>query len=547
MRAQPTLPQHAADAASRADRLARARDAYEYDFSYADLCFVKSLPLSEYFPPRYLAQGTEVTLRLEANRAAAKLGSWLSKDASPIESWSKMFPMLPAPLAMAHWREDWCFAWQRLAGPTPNAIRRIDRLPDALPLSDADLRRVLGTEAASVADALASHRLYVADYALFEGAAAGITDGHAKYLWAPIVLFCVDASFPGKLRPIAIQTGGHAGTRTTLYFPGDRDWLLARTAANVADENLQGVLVHLGWCHMVIQRFILAAHRQLSADHPLFVLLAPHFETTLAVNQVAKKSVVNPGGVQDRLLAPTIETQTAILNRSVGELDLASLDPTIDYARRGVGDAEALPLYPFRDDALAIWTALRRFVEDYVRLYYASDADVVADRELAAFVREVGSPEGGRLPKLVLGFTPSCIGDVVDLISRILFRASPYHATINDSNYDWAAFVPSMPTAGYAPLPDRASASEADLPRMLPPSEIGWETITATYQVANLHVNRLGQYEPGHFVDARVAPLVQALQAALADAEAQVGARNASRPMPYLFLLPSRITASINA
>jgi arachidonate 15-lipoxygenase len=323
--------------------------------------------------------------------------------------------------------------------------------------------------------------------------------------------------------------------------------MLARTAANVADENLQGVLVHLGWCHMVIERFILAAHRQLSQDHPLYVLLSPHFETTLAVNQVAKKSVVSPGGVQDRLLAPTIEAQTQILNRSVNTLDLASLDPTVDYARRGVGDADALLMYPFRDDALPIWSALRTFVESYVRLYYASDADVIDDTELAAFVREVGAANGGRLPAMIAGFTPRTVGDVVDLISRIVFRATAYHATINNSNYDWAAYVPSMPTAGASALPDRATASEANLPAMLPPSEIGWETITATYQVANLHINWLGKYDTDHFVDARVASLVAKFQSDLAAIETDTHARNGSRPMPYTFLLPSRITASINA
>jgi arachidonate 15-lipoxygenase len=547
MPVEPTLPQNAPDAAARTDRIARTRESYAYDFSYADLCFVKSLPLRDEFPPRYLLQGAEVTIALEANRAAAKLGSWMGKDASAMDAWSKMFPLLPAPLVMAHAREDWCFAWQRLAGPTPNALKRIARLPEALPITDADLRRVLGTEKASVADALASARLYVADYALFDGVRAGVTDGHAKFLWAPIVLFCVDRAFPGSLRPIAIQVGGHSGTRETLYLPGDRDWMLARTAANVADENLQGVLVHLGWCHMVVERFILASYRQLAAEHPLAVLLAPHFETTLAVNQVARKSVVNPGGVQDRLLAPTIEAQTTILNRSVGTLDLASLDPTVDYARRGVDDAGALPAYPFRDDALPIWTALRRFVESYVRLYYASDADVTGDAELAAFVHEVGAESGGRLPAMVAGVAVETIGDVVDLISRIVFRATAYHATINNSNYDWAAYVPSMPTAGGAALPPRGTASDADLSAMLPPSEIGWETITATYQVANLHINWLGKYDAGHFVDARVAPLVKQFQADLDTIEADTTARNADRPLPYTFLLPSRITASINA
>ena len=545
MRAAPTLPQNAADPIVRSDQLSRARAAYEYDFSYADLCFVKSLPFSEYFPPRYLAQGAEVTIELDANRAASKLGSWIGKeDLSALDAWGKMFPTLPPPLSMAHWWEDWCFAWQRLAGPTPNTLRRIDRLPDALPVTNVELQRLLGAKA-SVAEALASHRLYIADYALFDGVPTGMTDGHTKFLWAPIVLFCVDASFPGALRPVAIQTGGQRGARETLYFPWDTDWMLARTAANIADENLQGVLVHLGWCHMVIERFILAAHRRLAEDHPLFVLLAPHFETTLAVNQVAKKNVVSPGGVQDRLLAPTIEAQTQILNRSVSTLDLASLDPTIDYARRGV-ESSALPMYPFRDDALPIWSALRTFVEGYVRLYYTSDADVTGDEELAAFVREVGAEDGGRLPAMLAGFSCNTVADVIDLVSRVLFRATAYHATINNSNYDWAAYVPSMPTAGAASLPARG-ATQAALSSMLPPSEIGWETITATYQVANLHINWLGQYDPDHFVDARVAPIVSEFQSALKTIEAETNVRNMIRPLPYTFLLPSRITASINA
>ncbi|MFO0682520.1 MAG: lipoxygenase family protein [Sandaracinus sp.] len=543
-RAIPTLPQHATDPRSREDRLARARDAYAYDFSYAGLCFVESLPFREEFPPRYLAQGAEVTVRLQANRAAAKVGSWLHRRGESIDDWATMFPLLPPPAAMAHWREDWCFAWQRLAGPTPIALASMTKLPEAIAITDAELARALGRERASVSEALASRVLFSVDYSLFAGAVTGVTDGHAKFLWAPIVLFAVDAGFPGKLRPVAIQTAGHGGGRRSLYFPWEPDWILARTAANVADENLQGVLVHLGYCHMVIERFILATHRCLSEDHPLFAILTPHFETTLAVNQVAKKSVVNPGGVQDRLLAPRIDVQTAILDRGVAALDLASLDPTIELARRGVDDAGTLPLYPFRDDGLPIWEAVRRFVEAYVRLYYTSDADVAADLELAAFVREVGAADGGRLPVMVAGVSPRTVRDVIDLVARVVYRASAYHAAINDANYDWAAFVPSMPTAAFAELPERGTG-EAALPGLLPSSEIGWETITATYQVANLHVTRLGVY--GDFADARVTPIVQAFQADLARVEADGPTRAQGRPMPYLFLVPSKVTASINA
>jgi arachidonate 15-lipoxygenase len=548
----PTLPFQSSDPATREDALTKARDAYRYDWSYEKLCFIEKLPFSENFPPRYLARGAEVTIAIQANRAAAEVSGWLREHTSKsakgaLDAWAKMYATITSPRAIAHWREDWCFAWQRLAGPCPVLIRRLDRLPSALPLGDAELRRVTGDETASLDAALAAHRLYVVDYAIFDGAKTGVTDGAAKFLWAPIVLLLADPRVPGGLLPIAIQTAGAKGARETLYLPGDRDWLLARTVAQIADENMQGVLVHLGWCHMVIQRFVFAAHRQLAAAHPLMVLLAPHFELTLAVNQVAKSSVVSPGGVQDRLLAPAIGTQMALLDESVSVIDLAALDPTVDFARRGVGDRDALPSYPFRDDSLPLWEATRTFVDAYVRLYYASDDDVGRDTELAAFVREVGAYDGGRLPKLVEHVSPKTVADVIDLVARIIFRATTYHAAINDSNFDWAGYVPNMPTAGFAPLPPRETASADDLAAMLPSPEIGWETLTATYQVAELKLNRLGAYAKDHFRDRRVAPLVSAFADRLAAIQTEIDARNIERPVPYTFLRPSTITASINA
>lgn len=535
---RPTLPDRSTDPQARARALAHARSAYEYDFSYEGLAFLRSLPLREMFPPRYLAKGAEVTARIAANRAASGIERAIERAG---DGWSEMFAALPAPLALPVWREDFCFAWQRLAGPCPILIRRAGALPAAL--RDEDAARVI--PGATLASLAAKGRLFVADYAMFAGAAAGATDGRPKHLWAPLVIFAADPALRGGLAPIAIRIG--EGGRETIYTPADPDWMIARTAAQIADENLQGVLVHLGWCHLVVQRFIVSAHRQLAPEHPLMVLFAPHFELTLAVNQVARDSVVNPGGVQDRLLAPTIEAQAALLRESLATIDLASLDPTVDFARRGVADREALPLYPFRDDSLLLWAATRAFVAEYVRLYYESDADVTGDAELAAMIREIGAEDGGRMPALVADGPPRTVEQVIDLAARVIFRATTYHAAINDSNYDWAGYVANVPTAGFAPLPPRG-AGDAERAAMLPPVELGWETIQATYQVAALHTNRLGDYPGDPFgADPRVAPLLERFRAALASIETEIVARNAARPLPYPYLVPSAITASINA
>jgi arachidonate 15-lipoxygenase len=81
---------------------------------------------------------------------------------------------------------------------------------------------------------------------------------------------------------------------------------------------------------------------------------------------------------------------------------------------------------------------------------------------------------------------------------------------------------------------------------MLPSVSLSWEVIAATYNVAEIGTNRLGHYAEGHFGDPRVDPIVARFQARLRDIEAETVARNTSRVLSYEYLLPSRITASIN-
>lgn len=82
---------------------------------------------------------------------------------------------------------------------------------------------------------------------------------------------------------------------------------------------------------------------------------------------------------------------------------------------------------------------------------------------------------------------------------------------------------------------------------MMPPRGLGWETITQVFSVDSLHVNFLGDVPKGHFADPRVAPLHERFRRELEAAEATIEARNATRRLPYIALLPSRITASINS
>lgn len=53
-----------------------------------------------------------------------------------------------------------------------------------------------------------------------------------------------------------------------------------------------------------MEPFILAAHRQLSAMHPVFRLLHPHMRYTLEINALARQSLINADGVIESCFTP---------------------------------------------------------------------------------------------------------------------------------------------------------------------------------------------------------------------------------------------------
>src|SRR4051812_18090954 len=124
-RTPPSLPSRDPAPDARREALADAQKDYAYDFSYAEQCFIAKLPLAQNFGPHYMLRAAAVQAELAANRAASSVSSWTAElgtflggettEADPLEPWAKMFPTLKTPAAVAHWKEDWCFGWQRIA------------------------------------------------------------------------------------------------------------------------------------------------------------------------------------------------------------------------------------------------------------------------------------------------------------------------------------------------------------------------------------------------------------------------------------------------
>jgi arachidonate 15-lipoxygenase len=537
------------------------------------MAFANRVPLREQFDARYLAAMARNAADIVKNRASQPTSTWPTEDhglaalaakapheavleiarhlvaatghlpedrPTDLEGYADLIATLPKPLSLTRggYDDDLFFAWQQVAGATPINLRGVTALPENLAVDAATFARAIG-DADSLGKALGEGRVFVSDYAMFDRMPTGKTGGKARYLWAPIALFVRGAD--RMLHPVAIQVGQRPGAESPVMTPKDGvAWRMAKTTVTTADMNLNGVVAHFGLCHAVTEAFICVSHRRLAPSHPLLHLLVPHFEYTLAVNERARTSVVNVGGVQDTLLSGTREADFEVTNRAVAAEQWSRAGARAELAARGVDDPARLPFYPFRDDGVPLADALHRWVEGYLRIYYASDDAVVNDAEVRAWADELGRAGGFQGMPQIDG-----VAALARFTSDVLFRITGLHAVINYAGWDFAAWAPSMPSMGFGPGPSGGEADEAAWRAMLPALSVANGLLEMLYFLGQTRLNRLGEYPPGHFGDPRVAPALKRLQGELAAIGRDQKARDAGRPWPFPYLSPDVLTASI--
>ncbi len=459
-----------------------------------------------------------------------------------IDDYNALFHVIGLPPISKDFHLDSTFAELRLAGPNPMLIRRIDKLDDRFPVTDAHFRIALPGD--SLAAAGAEGRLFLVDYAILDGVETGVTPGGLpKYLYAPLALFAVNKATKA-LAPIAIQCRQKPADDNPIFTPDDGyNWRIAKTIVEIADGNYHEAITHLGRTHLTIEPFVIAAHRELGRNHPLAVLLMPHFDGTLAINHLARLKLISEGGVVDQLLGGKISATLGLTAWGVQHHPFMELLPHDEFRRRGVDDRATLPSYAYRDDALLHWEAIREWVATYVRCFYRSDAEVAADEELAAWLTVAADKTGGRLK----GVAPSrTLAELVDVTSLIVFTASAQHAAVNFPQFDIMSYAPAMPLAGYAPAPTKKTgATEADYMAHLPPRDQAALQMNTGHMLGAVHYTRLGHYAPNHFGEPRLNELAGRFAATMDTIEATIVERNRHR-RPYPFLLPSGVPQCIN-
>ncbi|MBD8526617.1 lipoxygenase family protein [Pseudomarimonas arenosa] len=516
-----------------------------------------------------------------------------------LEDYENQFISLPKPLMLSieqqSWmpkeglpcQQDWFFGHLQIAGFNTTQLRGVvlergkqrdaavlSELQAKCPISDAILQSVTGDSAITLAQAIREHRLYVVDYAQLEGAKTNSLHDEQRYIAAPIALFYWNPTPPpgfppgGALQPIAIQLGQRFDAEATpIYTPNDcaggddakgYKWQIAKYIVNAVCAIQHESVAHLGDCHLIIEPMVVAMHRQLATSHPLYKLLIPHFRFTININDDAIHSLVVPGGVVACNVGIEIESTLALVSRAHRAWRWDERLPERQFALRAV---DQLAVFPFRDDTLLLWKAIKQYVNDYLRLYYRNDQDVALDSELQGWIYELTAPQYCGFQGLD-GLQPS--GDserpwkidsldyLIEMISLILYTAGPLHASVNYAQYPLMSFVPGVSGSVYKAPPTRSTQieSEQDLLTWYTPLDVALYGASFEFLLSSVQYDTFGHYEHNprdpYFKDPRVEPIVAKLQAELAAIETEIRKRNQSRPMPYPFQLPSHIPNSIS-
>lgn len=473
--------------------------------------------------------------------------------ASSLEDYRKLFTHIDLPEIANTFQSDEAFAYMRVAGPNPVMIERMTAADVRFPVTEEQYKSVMG-DSDSLQTAMEEGRVYLADYAILDGALNGTYGAQPqkqKYLYAPLAMFAVPSNgSPNRLlRPVAIQCGQSPAIYPVITPSTGADaWLMAKTIVQVADANFHEAVTHLARTHLLIEAFVIATHRRLSATHPLFKLLVPHFQGTLAINNAAQEFLVASKGGVNGLLSSTIENSRILAVKGLlGRAFNADMLPQ-RLKDRGVDDPSVLPIYPYRDDGLLVWGAIHDWVKAYLGLYYNSDNDVKSDRALQNWAQELVAFDGGRLQ----GFGNQEDGKIetldylIDAVTMVIFTASAQHAAVNFPQNGIMSFAPAMPTAGYETAKAvGAKTTQDDWLNLLPPLDQAQSQLNLVYLLGSVYFTTLGNYEDGHFTDSKVTQPLQAFQNRLKDIEEIINRSNLERPT-YDYLKPSKIPQSIN-
>jgi arachidonate 15-lipoxygenase len=573
---QPSLPQDDLDPTKRFEGINLQRQDYQYDPDYLrPLVLMKEVPVQENFSGQYIAERTVATAVLIPNMLAAKTRSFFD-HLDDLQDYEDLFNLLPLPEVAKSYQTNDSFAEQRLSGANPLIICQLDKndpraeilkgllsfKPEFEPLFD--IPKELGKGNIYVADYTGKDSSYIGPSSV-EG---GSYVDSRKYLPKPLAFFwwkSIGISDRGKLVPIAIELPKFSGG-STLYSPFEEeplDWLFAKLCVQIADGNHHEMSTHLCRTHFVMAPIAIATAHQLAINHPLSILLKPHFMFMLTNNDLGKKILISDNGSVDQVLAGTLPESLQIVKDAYEGWNIKEFAFPKEISNRKM---DKIPHYPYRDDGMLVWDALHTFVTNYLNHFYPTPQQIADDTELQAWAKELSDKTDGGAKVKGMPSKIKTVSELIEIVTTTIFICGPQHSAVNYAQYEYMAFAANMPLSAYLDPTKYEKGGDDPMGKilnLLPPFEKAASQLQTLFVLSAYRYDRLGYYEKafkdlygedveeifndnGTQKNQKVADFIKQFQQDLNVVENEIDANNQKRAVPYPYLKPSLILNSIS-
>ncbi|CAL5437836.1 unnamed protein product [Camellia sinensis] len=397
------------------------------------------------------------------------------------------------------WFRDEEFSRQTLAGLNPYSIQlvkewplrskldpKIYGAPESAITKDLIEQEIKGM--ITLEEALQQKKLFMLDYHdLLLPYVKKVREIEGTTLYGSRTLFFLTPN--GTLRPLAIELtrppmDGKAEWRQVFTPTWDATgcwlWRLAKTHVLAHDSGYHQLVSHWLRTHCATEPYIIASNRQLSAMHPIYRLLHPHFRYTMEINALAREALINAKGIIETSFSPakySMELSSVAYDQQwrfdhqALPADLISRGMAVEDPTSPHGLKLTIEDYPFANDGLVLWDAIKQWVTDYVKHYYPDPSFIKSDEELQSWwteIRTVGHQDKKDDPWWPVLKTPE---DLIGILTTMIWVASGHHSAVNFGQYAFAGYFPNRPTIARRKIPTE-DPSEQELKNFLNKPEV---------------------------------------------------------------------------
>ncbi|KAG6682897.1 hypothetical protein I3842_13G164500 [Carya illinoinensis] len=386
------------------------------------------------------------------------------------------------------WFRDEEFARQTLAGLNPYSIRLVTEWPlkskldpkiygpqESAITTEMIEREIKGF--CSVEEAIIQKKLYILDYHdLLLPFVSKVREIKGTTLYGSRTLFFLTPE--GTLRPLAIELtrpplNGKPQWREVFAPCWDATgvwmWRLAKAHVLAHDSGYHQLVSHWLRTHCCTEPYIIATNRQLSAIHPIYRLLLPHFRFTMEINALAREALINAGGIIESSFSPgkySMEFSSVAYDQQ-WQFNLEALPADLVNRGLAVEDPTAphglkltIEDYPFANDGLLLWDAIKEWVSDYVNYYYPNATTIESDQELQEWWTEIRTVGHGDKKDESWWPVLNTSKDLIQIITTIVWVTSGHHAAVNFGQYTYAGYFPNRPTIARNNMPSEEPSDE---------------------------------------------------------------------------------------